>query len=82
VFVINKEGEVLVAESGSPTTTVEVVKKLVGGSEVNGVPTDAEDKETEEKKEDAEKAQVADEVADTAAKLDGDAEGNGEAAKA
>ncbi|KAH0558829.1 hypothetical protein GP486_004528 [Trichoglossum hirsutum] len=81
VFVVNKEGKVLIAEAGSPSSTVEVVKKLVGKGEANGVPASAEEKEAEEKKDDEEKANVASEVADTAAKLDGNAEGNGEAGK-
>ncbi|KAH0544704.1 hypothetical protein FGG08_001209 [Glutinoglossum americanum] len=82
VFVIDKEGKVLAAEPGSPTTTVDVVKKLVGGVEANGIANDAADKEADKKKEDVEKAEVAGEVADTAAKLDGGVEGNGETAKA
>ena len=80
--MINKEGKILVVEPGTPATTVEVVKKLVAGGEANGVATDSAGKGTDEKNEDAEKAEVAGEVADTAAMLDGDAEGNGEAAKA
>jgi peroxiredoxin Q/BCP len=82
VFVVNKEGKVLAAGAGSPAGTVDVVKKLVGGGEANGIVPDAADKETDEKKKDSEKAEVAAEVADTAAKLDGDAAGSGEAAKA
>jgi hypothetical protein len=59
-----------------------VVKKLVGGDQANGVVADAAGKESDEKNEDVKKAEVASEVADTAAKLDGDAEGSGEATKA
>lgn len=63
VFVIDKTGKVLAAESGSPDGTVEVVRKLVGNS----------GKASEEtKEEDAELAKTASEVADTAAKLDAD----------
>ena len=32
VFVVNKEGKVLVAEPGGPAATVEAVKKLVGAN--------------------------------------------------
>ena len=82
VFVVNKDGKVLAAEPGSPAATAEVVKKLVGGDETNGIAADAAGKESDEKNEDAKKAEVAAEVADEAAKLDGDAEGSEEAAKA
>ncbi|KAI9776454.1 MAG: hypothetical protein M1839_009565 [Geoglossum umbratile] len=82
VFVVSKEGKVLAAEPGSPAATVEVVKKLVGGDQANGVATDAAGKESDEKNEDVKKAEVAGEVADTAAKLDGDVDGSGAIAKA
>ncbi|KAH7359983.1 thioredoxin-like protein [Pyrenochaeta sp. MPI-SDFR-AT-0127] len=62
VFVVDKSGKVLAAEPGSPAGTVAVVKKLVAG----GAPTDGEGK----KQEDKEAAKTADEVADTAAKVD------------
>lgn len=66
VFVIDKSGKVLAAEPGGPAATVEVVRKLVGGN-AEGVPTVGDVKQ----KEDAEAAKTADEVADTAAKVDG-----------
>ncbi|KAI9773889.1 MAG: hypothetical protein M1840_006115 [Geoglossum simile] len=82
VFVVSKEGKVLAAEPGNPPATAEVVKKLVGGDQANGVVTDAAGKELGEKNEDVKQAEVASEVADTAAKLDGDVEGSGEVTKA
>jgi peroxiredoxin Q/BCP len=68
VFVVDKEGKVLAAEPGGPAATVEVVRKLVGDKE--GVPGQAEVEKAEEK-EDEEMAGTADEVADSAAKVDG-----------
>lgn len=62
VFVIDKAGKVLAAEPGGPAATVEVVRKLVGGA--------AEGSGDGKAKEDAEIAKTADEVADTAAKVD------------
>jgi peroxiredoxin Q/BCP len=59
VFVVDKSGKVLAAEPGGPDATVEVVRKLVGGGTGNV-----------EKDEDVEVAKTADEVADTAAKVD------------
>jgi peroxiredoxin Q/BCP len=59
---------VLASEPGGPAATVEVVRKLVG--EKGGkVPSKGEVEEAE-KKEDEEMAETADEVADTAAKVD------------
>ncbi|KAF2035398.1 AhpC-TSA-domain-containing protein [Setomelanomma holmii] len=66
VFVVDKSGKVLAAESGGPDATFEVVRKLVGGN-AQGIPTGGEVKQ----KEDAEAAKTAAEVADTAAKVDG-----------
>lgn len=60
VFVVDKSGKVLAAEPGGPPATVEVVRKLVDGS--------AEDEVMQE--DDAEAAKTADEVADSAAKVD------------
>jgi peroxiredoxin Q/BCP len=57
VFVVDKSGKVLAAEPGGPDATVAVVRKLVGGG-ADGAVTDAE------------AAKTADEVADTAAKVD------------
>jgi thioredoxin-dependent peroxiredoxin len=68
VFVVDKAGKVLAAEAGSPDGTVAVVKKLV---EAGGTAEGAGKAETEEKK-DVEMANTADEVADSAAKVDGD----------
>ncbi|KAF1940871.1 AhpC-TSA-domain-containing protein [Clathrospora elynae] len=65
VFVVDKAGTVLAAEAGGPAATVEVVRKLVDEDEA-AVPTVGEVK----KQEDAEAAETADEVADTAAKVD------------
>ncbi|RYO64292.1 hypothetical protein AA0116_g3395 [Alternaria tenuissima] len=67
VFVVDKEGKVLTAEPGGPAATVDVVRDLVGNKE--GVPS-KEDAEKAEKKEDHEMAETADEVADSAAKVD------------
>lgn len=67
VFVVDKAGKVLAAEPGGPAATVEVVKKLVDNKEA--VP-DKEDVEKQEHKEEKEAAQTADEVADSAAKVD------------
>jgi peroxiredoxin Q/BCP len=65
VFVVDKSGKVLAAEPGGPAATVEVVRKLVGEN-ADGVPTAGEVMQ----KEDTEAAKTADEVADTAAKVD------------
>jgi peroxiredoxin Q/BCP len=59
VFVVDKSGKVLAAEPGGPDATVEVVRKLVGGGAGGS-----------KEKEDVEAAKTADEVADTAAKVD------------
>lgn len=64
--MVDKSGKVLASEPGGPAATVEVVRKLVGGN-AEGVPTVAEVKK---KDEDAKAAETADEVADTAAKVD------------
>ncbi|KAF2185403.1 AhpC-TSA-domain-containing protein [Zopfia rhizophila CBS 207.26] len=65
VFVIDKAGKVLAAEPGGPQGTVDVVKKIVDGSE-SAAPA------AEAPKEVAEIAKTAGEVADTAAKIDGE----------
>lgn len=65
VFIVDKSGKVLAAEPGGPAATVEVVKKLVGNAGDAPTKTDAE------KQEDADAAETAAEVADTAAKVDG-----------
>ncbi len=58
----------LAVEPGSPAATVDVVRELVDNKE--GVPS-KEDAEKAEQKEDQEMAETADEVADSAAKVDG-----------
>ncbi|KAF2197566.1 AhpC-TSA-domain-containing protein [Delitschia confertaspora ATCC 74209] len=67
VFAIDKSGRVLAAEPGTPAGTVEVIRKLVG--EAPEVPKEAEGEKAKEK-EDVEMAKTADEVADTAEKID------------
>jgi peroxiredoxin Q/BCP len=69
VFVIDKEGKVLAAEPGSPDGTVEVVRRIVGKAE--GVPASSGTADAP-KETDAELAKTASEVADTAAKIDGE----------
>ena len=66
VFVVDKGGKVLAAEPGSPDGTVEVVRKIVA-KDTGATAGAAEPKET-----DAELAKTAGEVADTAAKIDGE----------
>lgn len=84
VFVISKEGKVLAAEPGSPAGTVEVVRKLIGesganeaaarvGNDEKGAEEDGKKPNSEEKKEDKARADVAADVADSAARIDGDA---------
>jgi peroxiredoxin Q/BCP len=65
VFVVDKSGKVLAAEPGGPDATCEVVKKLIGGNADGGLTAGEINQ-----KEDAEAAKTADEVADTAAKVD------------
>jgi peroxiredoxin Q/BCP len=65
VFVVDKSGKVLAAEPGGPDATCEVVKKLVGGNADGGLAA----REINQK-EDVEAAKTADEVANTAAKVD------------
>lgn len=55
----------MAAEPGGPAATVEVVKKLVGDAE--GVPSASDVKK---KDEDTKAAETADQVADSAAKID------------
>lgn len=65
VFVVDKEGKVLVSEPGSPASTVEAVEKLVkGGKEGGEEKTEGQDKEAdgeriekEEEKKEGEKEQ-------------------------
>lgn len=58
----------LALQPGGPAATVDVVKELVDNKE--GVPS-KEDAEEAEEKEDHDMAETADEVADSAAKVDG-----------
>ena len=67
VFVVDKAGKVLAAEPGSPDGTVAVVKRIVDA----GVGGDSVSGEKPKEKVDVEMAATADEVADTAAKVDG-----------
>jgi peroxiredoxin Q/BCP len=85
VFVVDKSGKVLAAQAGSPTGTVNVVKKLVGGGEataapvIETAPVVADEQKLEANgvngtngatTEDIAQADTAAEVADTAEKLD------------
>jgi thioredoxin-dependent peroxiredoxin len=70
VFVIDKDGKVLAAEPGGPAPTVEVVKKLISSDTSGEASTTAETKVDATDEESKEKADVAAEVADTAAKID------------
>jgi thioredoxin-dependent peroxiredoxin len=74
VFVVDKTGKVLAAEPGGPQATVDVVKRVVeelGGSKEEVKSTG--DLANEPSKEDKEAADTAAAVADTAAKVDGEA---------
>lgn len=55
VFVVDKEGKVLLAEPGGPAATVEAVKKLVESKATNGVA--AKEEKVEEEKAEEEKAE-------------------------
>jgi peroxiredoxin Q/BCP len=69
VFVVDKKGKVLAAETASPEASVEIVRKIINAGETTGATSSA----TEGTKEtDVAVATTADEVANTAAKLDGD----------
>ena len=80
VFVVTKDGKVLAAEPGGPAATVAVVKTLVekmGGTDSAGQEKlekaeerASADQGNEGHGDDQEKADIAGEVADTAAKLD------------
>jgi peroxiredoxin Q/BCP len=88
VFVVDKSGKVLAAEPGSPAGTVEVVKKLVGGSAIAAAAPIPEPAAEAPKtgtangvngtngatKEGIAQADVAAQVADTAEKLDSNEE--------
>lgn len=51
VFVVDKEGKVLVAEPGSPQGTVDVVKALIEGGEEEANGKEEEEEEEKEEKE-------------------------------
>jgi thioredoxin-dependent peroxiredoxin len=79
VFVVDKSGKVLAAEPGSPGGTLEVAKKATGGGVTAPAPAAAVAEPVTEPavngtngvtKEDIVQAKTADEVADTAEKLD------------
>jgi peroxiredoxin Q/BCP len=74
VFVVDKSGKVLAAEGGGPQATVEVVKKIVdeAGSAAPSAPAATETEGEATTSKDEEMAKTADEVADTAEKLDGE----------
>lgn len=63
VFVVDKSGKILAAQPGSPSGTVDVVKKLVAGG---AAPAE----ETKTTSEEVKTADTAAEVADTAEKID------------
>ncbi|KAJ4401240.1 thioredoxin peroxidase dot5 [Gnomoniopsis sp. IMI 355080] len=54
VFVVDKEGKVLLAEPGSPAGTVAAVKKLVESKDTNGEDAKEEKKKVEEQEEEEE----------------------------
>jgi peroxiredoxin Q/BCP len=73
VFVIDKSGKVLAAQPGSPSGTFEIVEKLVKNGEAadeKDASVPATNGANSAKKEDAAKAEVAAQVADTAERLD------------
>ncbi|KAI9801365.1 MAG: hypothetical protein M1825_003344 [Sarcosagium campestre] len=68
VFVVDKQGKILAAQPGGPAATLEVVTALLAADKTGGK---TKSEKVEGKKEDEDKAEVAADVADTAAKLDG-----------
>lgn len=54
VFVVDKDGKVLLAEPGSPAGTVAAVKKLVESKDTNGTAAAQEEKKKVEEKEEKE----------------------------
>lgn len=69
VFVVDKEGKVLALEPGSPAGTLEIVKKILASKGDSKAAAAVEEKKEEAKVEEK-PADVAADVADTAAKLD------------
>lgn len=69
VFVVDKSGKVLASQAGSPDGTVAVVKKLVDSGATAGDSAGPASEAAKDKK-DVEMANTADEVADSAAKVD------------
>ncbi|KAI9798280.1 MAG: hypothetical protein M1833_004852 [Piccolia ochrophora] len=78
VFVIDKQGKILAAQPGGPGATLDVVVKLIEEQIAPGQPDKSGNSTEKPKKEghadDVAKAQVAADVADTAAKIDGSGE--------
>ena len=75
VFAVDKSGKVLLAEAGGPAATVDAVKRIVGADGVDAravdvTPAAKEEKANGEAADGKAKADVAAEVADTAAKVD------------
>jgi len=79
VFVVDKSGKILAAEPGSPGGTLEVAKKVTAGGSAASAPAAAVAEPATEPavngangatQEDITQAKTADEVADTAEKLD------------
>jgi peroxiredoxin Q/BCP len=73
VFVVNKSGKVLAGEAGGPAATVAVVKNLVEAAPKFEDTKTAPPAPTPSKV-DVEKAEVAADVANTAAMLDGESQ--------
>jgi len=81
VFGVDKDGKILASELGGPEATVEVVKKLVGADDTNGVATDNEapaDKEEEKNDEEEETAEASADAPNTTEKPEGEKETAGE----
>ena len=79
VFAVDKAGKVLLAEPGGPAATVDAVKRIVGadraasaadGATAAGGEAAKEETANGEAADGRAKAEVAAEVADTAAKVD------------
>ncbi|PPJ51866.1 hypothetical protein CBER1_09585 [Cercospora berteroae] len=72
VFVVDKSGKVLAAEPGGPAPTLEVVKKVVASFGGDAGSDGIKKAENKVDGEDKAAAETAADVADTAAKLDGE----------
>lgn len=73
VFVVDKEGKVLVAESGGPAATLAAVKKLVVAEEEGGAATNGAKDEEKEKKVEEEAEKKAEKVEEKEEKANGGA---------